>query len=296
MVDEISALEKAREAAKTVRSISLMYHDVIKDGHYDSSGFEGEAAARYKLSLEAFENHLVAIAEAIDGNPVTVPEVSNKQSGSLPVLLTFDDGGLSAHSCIADTLERRQWRGHFFVTVGQIGKPSFLSRGQILDLHRRGHVIGSHSLSHPERMSHCTTEELDREWQESIEVLSEITGTRIMTASVPGGFHSRKVAEAAARAGVKTLFTSEPTTMWHCINGCSVLGRYTIQRGMLPATLAELAGGSTMPRLRQLIMWNAKKVAKAFGGQRYLKLRSSLIRQGKKVGSPVGEHPPKLDS
>lgn len=261
-----------------MRAISIMYHDVTAQGEAHTSGFEGPDAALYKLDRERFGEHLRAIASARTDEPARVTELSEKMDGS-PWLLTFDDGGVSAYTCIADMLEERGWRGHFFVTAGYIGKPSFLSREQIIELHRRGHVIGSHSTTHPSRMSHCRPEEMLAEWKTSVEMLSEILGQQARVASVPGGFYSREVAEAASRAGIEALFTSEPVTKCSRIQGCLVLGRYTVQRWTEPERIAALASGHFTPRMRQLLFWNAKKITKSLGGEYYLKLRKSLLSQ-----------------
>src|SRR5262245_12587099 len=96
--------------------LALLYHDVLESGSYDSSGFPGAGAARYKLSLGEFQAHLAAIAAV--------------SATAAPPMLTFDDGGSS--SCrIATELERYGWLGHFFVTTDRIGSPGFLNAGQI---------------------------------------------------------------------------------------------------------------------------------------------------------------------
>ena len=111
---------------------------------------------------------------------------------------------------------------------------------QIQALHSNGHVIGSHSCSHPARMSRCSQEQLNYEWEESTRVLTRILGTPVTTASVPGGFYSRRVAAAAARSGIRQLFTSEPVASSHIVDGCVVLGRFSIQQGVPGEWVASL--------------------------------------------------------
>ena len=82
-----------------MRAHSIMYHDVVENGDFDSSGFPGEGAHVYKLRREDFELHLDAIAEA-KAEVTTVLELKVR-----PVLLTFDDGGVSFQHPIADLLE-----------------------------------------------------------------------------------------------------------------------------------------------------------------------------------------------
>jgi peptidoglycan/xylan/chitin deacetylase (PgdA/CDA1 family) len=195
------------------------------------------------------------------------------------VLLTFDDGGASFHHPIADLLERRGWRGHFFITTDRIGTPGFLTEAQLRELYRRGHIIGSHSRSHPARMAVLTRAELDCEWRESLDRLSAVLGDAVKLASVPGGYFSLNVAESAAAAGVEALFTSEPTARVGMVDGCRVLGRYAVRRGMGPEWSAGFASGSASHCWRQSAWWKAKRVAKALGGRRYLQLRQAILER-----------------
>ncbi len=245
-----------------MKKLSIMYHDVIENGNYAASGFPGEGAAIYKLDRKDFARQLAAIQAA----------------GGEKVLLTFDDGGASAYDPVSGMLEQYGWRGYFFVTTDWIGRPGFLTAEQIRALDQRGHVIGSHSCSHPTRMSREPRERLIAEWKQSTERLAAIMGHPVIVASVPGGYYSRQVAEAAAEVGIETLFTSEPTAAVHIVNGCHVLGRYAIVQGMGPEWASGFATGKLAPRLRQALLWNAKRAAKTLGGEAYLRVREAILR------------------
>jgi len=263
-----------------MRLACLLYHDVVESADWESSGFTGPGTAKYKLSRAEFEAHLAAIAKVRDTVPDSAHDLANKGDATLPFLLTFDDGGESASTFVAGLLEKYGWRGHFFVTAGQIGKKGFLDPEQIRFLRRKGHVIGSHSFSHPMRMSHCSKEELTGEWTRSIKMLSDILGEQVDTASVPGGYYSDRVAETAAAAGVRILFNSEPTTALHAVMGCLVVGRYNIFRGMPPGVSGDLVSVHSSARARQWLYWNLKKIAKRSAGRPYLAARQWLLRKG----------------
>jgi peptidoglycan/xylan/chitin deacetylase (PgdA/CDA1 family) len=264
-----------------MRSLAIMYHDVVENGDFASSGFPGEGAHVYKLRREDFERHLDAIRAALPAGVVSSIAARREWSGAPPVFLTFDDGGITALHPTADTLEARGWRGHFFVTTGRIGTPGFLTADAVRDLHRRRHVVGSHSASHPTRMAALSRADLDTEWRDSIACLSDLAGERIRVASVPGGYYSREVARAAAAAGIEVLFTSEPTASSSNVDGCLVLGRYVVQRGMGPEWSAGFAAGRRGPRWRQTALWKAKRVAKTLGGGAYLTLRKAILERGR---------------
>jgi peptidoglycan/xylan/chitin deacetylase (PgdA/CDA1 family) len=257
--------------------LSLLYHDVVEPGDFSSSGFPGGDADLYKLLRSDFESHLHQIASMSKGPRVQVLDGAAAPPSSSALLFTFDDGGASA-LMTADLLEQHGWRGHFFIPTDFIGRPAFLTRDEVRELRRRGHVIGSHSCSHPHRLSHLPQAELDREWSDSVSVLSEILSEKARVASVPGGFYSRRVAEAAARAGIQLLFNSEPTTRLERVRDCFVLGRYCLQQGMSAATAAAIAHGDLSPRLLQFLLWNSKKAAKRLAGPLYYSVRKSLLK------------------
>ena len=273
-------MEITREKEACLKAACLLYHDVIDGSDWESSGFTGPGTAKYKLSLAEFEAHLAAIASVRKNPPCSAHELARGGGEALPLLLTFDDGGESAATCIAAALERYMWKAHFFITVGQIGRRGFVSAEQIRALRKLGHVIGSHSFSHPMRMSSCSREQLTDEWTRSINALSGILGERIDTASVPGGYYSRRVGETAAAAGIQILFNSEPTTRVHSIDSCLVAGRYNIFRGTPANVSGDLVSVRSEQRSRQWLFWNMKKVAKKIAGRPYLSAREWLLRKG----------------
>ena len=263
-----------------MRAACLLYHDVVESADWDSSGFTGPGTAKYKMSQPEFEAHLAAIARVREGAASTAHELASAGDQTLPFLLTFDDGGESAATRIAGLLEKHGWHGHFFVTAGQVGGKGFVNPEQIRYLRKKGHVIGSHSFSHPTRMSHCSCEQLTEEWVRSTKLLSDILGELVDTASVPGGYYSDRVAETAAAAGIRILFNSEPTTRIYKVSGCLVVGRYNIFRGISPVVSGDLVSVDSRARSKQWLYWNFKKVLKKSAGRPYLAARQWLLRRG----------------
>jgi peptidoglycan/xylan/chitin deacetylase (PgdA/CDA1 family) len=208
--------------------------------------------------------------------PATIDDVG--RAGATPLLLTFDDGGRCA-ARIADALEQRGWCGHFFITTARIGEPAFLARGAIRDLRRRGHVIGSHSHTHPPRLSHCADAQLHVEWTRSFAILGDVLGEAVVCASVPGGYHSNRVARSAAAAGARFLFTSQPTTRAHRVGGMWVVGRFVVKRSTTAAAAAAIAAGDLAPRVWQAAVWDVKEACKRLGGTHYLRIRARILAQ-----------------
>ena len=261
--------------ADHMRVSALLYHDVVPDGRFDLSGFRSADADIYKLSTIEFSTHLESLASEA---PLVslAPELLRPSPPDRPVLLTFDDGGVSAMR-VADELEAHGWFGHFFVTTSCIGTRGFLDGPGMRELHDRGHIIGSHSVSHPPRMSACTAPQLDREWFNSTRVISDLVGGAVGVASVPGGYYSREVGAAAARAGIRVLFNSEPVTRVRRVDECLIVGRFVVQQGVSAAWVASVVRGAIAPRGRRYLFWNGKKLLKRIGGERWLEVRRWLL-------------------
>ncbi len=261
---------------------SLMYHDVYPDSSsHRASGFDDETAAVYKLPLASFHEHLERLAEALTSPPllVTPPYGPSCLPPRDSWSITFDDGGVSAYHQVAPALERLGWRGHFFVTTSRIGTDGFLNGSQVRELHERGHLIGAHSHTHPPRISNLSGEQILEEWALSLKCLGELTGAPVTVASVPGGFFSSAVEAAAAEAGIRILFTSEPSpgSVATGRHGCLTLGRYSIKRDTAPHTAAALASGAFVPRIRMQVGWRLRQIAKNAIGSHYEAIRKRLL-------------------
>lgn len=256
-----------------MKVITLEYHDVVDTQDFDSSGFPGPAANSYKLDLSSFMAHLDRLS-GLEGAGISVHHLSTAER---PILLTFDDGGLSALAVTSSAIERHGFVGHFFITTDRIGTPAFCSAADLRKLAGRGHIVGTHSHSHPRRMARLSDAELDREWRHSTDRLKEILGAPVTVASVPGGYHSNRVALAASRAGIRHLFTSEPVMTIRRVGHCQVFGRYTLRRNSPADEVAALVGVGGVARARQWGIWNAKKVLKTIAGDAYLRLRASIL-------------------
>ena len=239
---------------------ALMYHDVTPRGYEDASGFTGGDAARYKLAPERFDRHLAAIASRV----------------SIPPVFTFDDGGASAMT-IADALELHGWRGYFFVTTRYVNQAGFVDAAAIRALHARGHVIGSHSHTHPLRMAQCPEDRLIDEWRRSVTILADVVGHAVTAASVPGGHFSPAVGSAASAAGIDLLFTSKPTLEEVRIGSTRIRGRFPILASTRASTAAALAVGDPVARARWSAVWCSKVLAKRAFGTAYLRVRGRLL-------------------
>jgi peptidoglycan/xylan/chitin deacetylase (PgdA/CDA1 family) len=237
-----------------------MYHDVV-EGSKDV----------YAVTPGNFCDQLDEIGRAPGGRPAAVDEL-----GDGDWMITFDDGFASALEA-GEELARRSWRGHFFITTDFVGQPDFLDWDGVRAMAGMGHVIGSHSCSHPDRMAACTWSQLMDEWSGSAAILAGELGTPVTTASVPGGLYSRDVGRAAAAAGFTSLFTSLPSQRLRSIDGCRLIGRYAVRRDSSAGEVAGAAAGESLPWARQRAAWAMRGAVKSIVGQRYESMRRAVL-------------------
>lgn len=191
--------------------IVLMYHDLFSDSP-DESGFISRGANHYKIQSSLFEQQVKYVKE---------------HSLEYKVLFTFDDGGKSMYDLAAPILEKFGIQGVFCIPTNYIDKSNFLTRQQISDLSRRGHIIASHSDTHPYNMQLLESEQHHSEWSNSIKVLSEIIGSSVRVASIPNGFYSQVDIDDLSSHGVSCVFTSTPSEKKR--DKCTiVIGRYAV--------------------------------------------------------------------
>ncbi len=251
------------------------YHEITDDP--SATGFQRPGARPYTLTPRAFAAHLDQMA-ASEARPVRVTDIDFTRPGRC-LVLTFDDGGKSAVYA-GDALARRGWTGHFFIVSSLIGQRTFATASDIRYLASCGHVVGTHSHTHPDIFPDLTPERMLEEWRTSSAAISEIVGAPCLTASVPGGDISRHVLESAARAGVRYLFTAEPWLSPRGMNGCRVLGRFCPKVGTSPDRIRELAqfrGWTSALMLRRLKVLARAALPLLY---RHYVRRTTRVRQG----------------
>lgn len=260
-------------------AISLGFHDVEEVRRLGGADIRA-CPSLYTITRKTFQSHLQSIARGARSNSVCMVHEAIGSVG-IPIYLTFDDGASGAYDVIAEELETMNWRGHFFITTSWMGRSGFMNGKQIRDLHDRGHVIGSHTHTHPARMSSLAWEDLLKEWITSRAILSDVTGQDVSMASVANGYYSQKVGKTAAESGIRLLFNSEPTMTTHTQDGCRVFGRYAIKSRTPPAISGAIAAGNASPRWTQAALWQLRKAAKSIAGESYLKIREMVHSGGR---------------
>ncbi len=238
--------------------VCLMYHDIVTADD-TSSGFQNESAFQYKVQDHLFEEQV-------------------KQLKDQDVVFTFDDGGESFLTVAAPILEKYSQRGIFFIATNYIGTPGFLTEEQVLELHRRGHIIGSHTNTHPKDISKASVKVIEEEWSSSLIILSNIIGEAVKYASIPNGNGSKTVYACARKAGITELYTSVPTNKVNQEEGLSIYGRYVVHNNSDIVRVSKIATDRKF-REKEYKKWLMISLIKKSLGSFYKPLKKLIVKK-----------------
>ncbi|MCA1533623.1 polysaccharide deacetylase family protein [Bradyrhizobium sp. NBAIM03] len=179
--------------------IVLNYHELV----------EASPSNAWCLTHEAFEVHLALCGEALVSPQNFLEHCSDPTShGTGAVLLTFDDGFISDYTHVyARYMTTGRIPGFMsFIPVDFVGSPGRMSWDMIEELAKGGVAIGSHGMAHVD-LTTVSDAELERELGVSKSMLEDRLGRQVALFAFPYGRFSRRVWEAALRAGYTHLFT-----------------------------------------------------------------------------------------
>jgi peptidoglycan/xylan/chitin deacetylase (PgdA/CDA1 family) len=179
--------------------IVLNYHELV----------EAEPSNAWCLTREAFDAHLALCGDRLVPPQRFLQGCSDPEADATDaVLLTFDDGFLSDYThAYAHCMGNGQIPGFMsFIPVDFVAAPGRMTWDMITELDRNGVTIGSHGMAHAD-LTTVSDRELDRELALSKSILEERLGRAVPLFAFPYGRFSRRVWEAALKAGYTHLFT-----------------------------------------------------------------------------------------
>ena len=131
------------------------------------------------------------------------------EKGEGNLCLTFDDGNLSDFGNVFPVLGDRGIKASFFIVPDFVGKKGFMNWSHIIELHKYGMEIGSHSLSH-KFMTTLRNDDLHNEIAKSKKVIEDKIGSPINSFAYPYGDCSNKTHNIIKKLGYKNICTSKP--------------------------------------------------------------------------------------
>jgi peptidoglycan/xylan/chitin deacetylase (PgdA/CDA1 family) len=179
--------------------IVLNYHELV----------EASPSNAWCLTDELFDAHLELCEDKLVSPQSFLKYCPDpKASDTDAVLLTFDDGFLSDYTHVyAHYVKTGRIPGFMsFIPVDFVGLPGRMNWKMIEELGRDGVAIGSHGLAHVD-LTTVSDVELDRELTVSKSMLEDRLQQEVILFAFPYGRFSRRVWDAALKAGYTHLFT-----------------------------------------------------------------------------------------
>jgi peptidoglycan/xylan/chitin deacetylase (PgdA/CDA1 family) len=251
--------------------VALLYHDIVSSDDAAESGVVTDGSWRYKIPPEVFQSHLELI-DASSHRVVLIPDVEAQR----PLLLTFDDGGVSCAEVAAPMLESHGMQGHFFVITGRLGDDGYMTKDHIRKLDAAGHRIGSHTVTHA-NLRKLSRSNRQRELVRSKEMLESLLGTDCLSVSIPGGFVDESVLVDAFNAGYEYVFISEPRYLSLPVDD-SPVGRWSVWHDTDANEVERILDRDLRTRLWIQGRWfTLKNIKRTIGQDRFERLRRPFV-------------------
>ena len=192
------------------------------------------------------------------------------------VCLTFDDGCETDLLCAAPVLKELGFGATFYITLGFLGRPGYLSEMQVRELLALGFELGCHSQTHP-YLTDVDERRLEDETKGAKHRLERITGATVEHFSCPGGRWDHRVLEAVKKAGFRTMATSR-TGINDAETDVFELTRVAVLSGMSVEQVTRMSRGDGLLQTR--VKEGARGLIRdLLGNSTYDSLRSMVLRQ-----------------
>ena len=160
------------------------------------------------LLVGQFEEQMALISERPNTKVVTADDIfSGAENNFKKIVFTFDDGFIGNYLFAFDILERYGFKATFFITVEDISKERYMSWEQLSVLYKSGHLIQSHTMTHP-MLGVCNERQVTYELEISKKTIEDKIGAPVRYLSVPFGSLNERVIRISQHAGYKAIFTS----------------------------------------------------------------------------------------
>jgi peptidoglycan/xylan/chitin deacetylase (PgdA/CDA1 family) len=182
----------------------LCYHQIRKQTAADSA-----QDRTYIVSPSAFAAQMKAIEKAgyttITGDALYEHVAHGAKLPRKPILLTFDDASAGHYTQVLPVLRQHHFVATFFVMTVVLGKPGWLTRGQVRALDRAGMTIGAHTYDHK-----SVPEYTGDDWQTQLvdpgRELRKLVGHQIRLFAYPFGAYSANAIPHLFEAGYRAAF------------------------------------------------------------------------------------------
>ncbi|MDD5557702.1 MAG: polysaccharide deacetylase family protein [bacterium] len=251
----------------------LLYHGVSEN--------RGDAIADplYALPLESIRRHFSSLRESGAPSLALADLLLAAPPPGGAFVITVDDCLESAFTRLFPLLLDAGLRAAFFAVAGAVGRPGWVTWGQLDEMRRAGMEIGSHTMSHAD-LSRTPEPEAVEELAGSRRRIEDRLGASVRFLSLPGGYRPAGIARLAAAAGYEAVCTSaigyNPVPVERY-----ALRRFCLKAGDGPAAVARIVGRRTAALAPRYLEERGRDAFRRLFGERiYAALRGRIVPAG----------------
>jgi peptidoglycan/xylan/chitin deacetylase (PgdA/CDA1 family) len=182
----------------------LCYHQIRKQTAADSA-----QDRTYIVSPSAFAAQMKALDNAgyttITGEALVDHVARGAKLPHKPILLTFDDASAGHYTQVLPVLREHHFVATFFVMTVVLGKPGWLTRGQVRALDRAGMTIAAHTYDH-KSVPDYAGDDWNTQLVEPGRELRKLVGHPIRLFAYPFGAYSAGAIRHLFEAGYRAAF------------------------------------------------------------------------------------------
>ena len=191
-----AARTDAAAVAARSRIPVLCYHQIR-----DQTAADSASDRQYIVSPRAFAAQMQALDKAgytpVNGYTLVAHAATGYKLPRKPILITLDDGSEGQWTRALPVLKQHRFKATFFPMTVVLGKPGWLTKGQVRALDAQGMTIGAHTWDH-----HAVTGYKGADWRVQLEQpkaeLEKLLGHPVTIFAYPFGLWN-----AAAFAHIK---------------------------------------------------------------------------------------------
>ncbi|WP_053226159.1 polysaccharide deacetylase family protein [Solirubrobacter soli] len=203
-----TATPKPKTTAAAVAARShvpvLCYHQIRP-----RTGADSATDRQYIVSPSVLDKQFQALADAgytpISGEDYVAHMARGAKLPRKPILLTFDDASAGQYTQALPILRKHHFRATFFVMTVVLGKPGWLTKGQVRALDRAGMTIGAHTYDH-KAVPEYTTADYKTQFTDPGRELRRIVGHKVELFAYPFGSYSSDAIQPMFSAGYRAAF------------------------------------------------------------------------------------------
>jgi peptidoglycan/xylan/chitin deacetylase (PgdA/CDA1 family) len=182
----------------------LCYHQIRNPTSADSA-----ADRQYIVRPSVLEAQLQALDKAgytpVTGEAYVAHMARGAKLPRKPILITFDDASASQYTRALPVLRRHRFVATFFVMTVVLGKPGWLTKGQVKALDRAGMTVAAHTYDHKE-VPQYVGDDFKSQLTDPGRELRRIVGHRVQLFAYPDGAYSAAAIQPMFTAGYRAAF------------------------------------------------------------------------------------------